>query len=590
MGIAHLVETSVPTIQSQSLVRHAIEIIKHYDVEGIPVLEGEKYMGMVYARKLLGAELDEPVAMHIIADHVTVTEEITLQAFPGLSERYVPIVEAGIYKGCMDRKHLFALIRDQFQQQQSVIDQSYDGILIADAQGYILYINKALEQMTMLKKTELEGMHMTDLVSKGLFRNESVVMKTLQTGKSYTNVQSYKNTGLDTLVTAAPVHDEHGELKFVLANVRDISELTRLQKQLEKSQEITNRYQTELKQLRFENMKSTGKLIAYSQEMDDVLDLVYHVASSDSTVLLLGESGVGKEVMAKILHENSSRVETGTFMKVNCGAIPPNLLESELFGYDQGAFTGAKKGGKPGIFELAHNGTLFLDEIGELPLDMQVKLLRVLQEQEIMRVGGVTPVKINVRIIAATNRDLEEMIRQGTFRQDLYYRLNVVPIKIPPIRERKADIVPLLGHFLKFFNEKYHYSKKFSSEAVDQLMMYGFPGNVRELSNLVERLVLTCREDIMDVHHLPSNVVQDISQTESRLKVAEPRAEEDILMLGWDDPLQEENRFEQLEKEALVKALKRYGSVRKTGKAMGVSHTTVLKKMKKFGLTAGQIP
>ncbi|WP_134704722.1 sigma 54-interacting transcriptional regulator [Ammoniphilus sp. YIM 78166] len=583
MGIVHLVETSVPTIQSQSLVRHAIEIIKNYDVDGIPVLEGEKYMGMVYARKLLGAGLDEPVIAHIIADRVTVTGEITLQGFPALSERYVPIVEDGMYKGCMDGKYLFALFRDQFQQQQSVIDQSYDGILIADAQGDILYINKAFEQMTLLKKSELEGKHMTDLVNKGLFRNESVVMKTLQTGKPYTNVQSYKNSGLHTLVTAAPVHDERGELKFVLANVRDISELTRLQKQLETSQE-------KLKQLQFENMKSTGKLIAYSEEMEAVLDLVYHVASSDSTVLLLGESGVGKEVMAKILHENSSRVETGTFMKVNCGAIPPNLLESELFGYDQGAFTGAKKGGKPGIFELAHNGTLFLDEIGELPLDMQVKLLRVLQEQEIMRVGGVTPVKIHVRIIAATNRDLEDMIKQGTFRQDLYYRLNVVPIKIPPIRERKADIVPLLGHFLKFFNEKYHYSKKFSSEAVDQLMMYGFPGNVRELSNLVERLVLTCREDIMDVRHLPSNVVQDISQTESRLKVAEPREEEDILMLGWDDPLQEENRFEQLEKEALVKALKRYGSVRKTGKAMGVSHTTVLKKMKKFGLTAGQIP
>lgn len=583
MGIVHLVETSIPTIQSQSLVRHAIEIIKNYDVDGIPVLEGEKYMGMVYARKLLGAGLDEPVIAHIIADRVTVTGEITLQGFPALSERYVPIVEDGKYKGCMDGKHLFALFRDQFQQQQSVIDQSYDGILIADAQGDILYINKAFEQMTLLKKSELEGKHMTDLVNKGLFRNESVVMKTLQTGKPYTNVQSYKNSGLHTLVTAAPVHDERGELKFVLANVRDISELTRLQKQLETSQE-------KLKQLQFENMKSTGKLIAYSEEMEAVLDLVYHVASSDSTVLLLGESGVGKEVMAKILHENSSRVETGTFMKVNCGAIPPNLLESELFGYDQGAFTGAKKGGKPGIFELAHNGTLFLDEIGELPLDMQVKLLRVLQEQEIMRVGGVTPVKIHVRIIAATNRDLEDMIKQGTFRQDLYYRLNVVPIKIPPLRERKADIVPLLGHFLKFFNEKYHYSKKFSSEAVDQLMMYGFPGNVRELSNLVERLVLTCREDIMDVRHLPSNIVQDISQTESRLKVAEPREEEDILMLGWDDPLQEENRFEQLEKEALVKALKRYGSVRKTGKAMGVSHTTVLKKMKKFGLTAGQIP
>jgi transcriptional regulator with PAS, ATPase and Fis domain len=433
-------------------------------------------------------------------------------------------------------------------------------------------------------------MHMTDLVDKGLFLNASVVMKTLQLGKSYTNVQKYKNTGLYTLVTATPVCNQKGDLIRVLANVRDISDLTRLQEQLNESEKMTSRYQSELKQLRFENIKTSGKIIAYSQEMQDVLDLVYHVASSDSTVLLLGESGVGKEVIARVLHENSPRVEKGLFMKVNCGAIPPNLLESELFGYEQGAFTGAKKGGKPGIFELVNNGTLFLDEIGELPLELQVKLLRVLQEQEIMRVGGTQTIKIDVRIIVATNRDLEKMVEEGMFRLDLYYRLNIIPIKIPPLRERKDDITPLLGYFLKQFNEKYQYTKRFSKEVVDQLLLYRFPGNVRELSNIVERLVLTCRDDVIEPRHLPKQV-SDCNKAEDKpmIEQDEPEGSLYTFKLSWNGPVEGDNLFEYLEKEALIQALKKYGSVRKTGKAVGVSHTTILKKMKKFGITLGMI-
>jgi PAS domain S-box-containing protein len=470
-----------------------------------------------------------------------------------------------------------------------VIDNSYDGILITDETGYILHINKEFEQITLLNKEVMVGAHMNDMVDKGLFLNDSVVMKTLQSGRSYTNVQKYKNTGIYTLVTATPVCNQKGELIRVLANVRDISDLTRLQEQLAESKNLPSRYPTELKQVRIQNIKSSGEVIAYSQEMLDVLDLVYHVASSDSTILLLGESGVGKEVIGKVLHENSLRYEKGLFVKVNCGAIPPNLLEAELFGYEQGAFTGAKKAGKQGIFELANNGTLFLDEIGELPLDMQVKFLRVLQEQELIRVGGTQTIKINVRVIAATNRNLERMVEEGTFRLDLYYRLNIIPITIPPLRERKDDITPLLGYFLKKFNEKHQYSKRLSKEVVDQLLMYKFPGNVRELSNIVERLVLTCRAKVIKLKHLP-NIVSECNEKENKLKIQEGKPEVDlqILKLYCYGPAEGGNLVD-LEKEALIQALKKYGSVRKAGKALGVTHTMVLKKMKEFGVTLNAI-
>ncbi|MDQ0246251.1 PAS domain S-box-containing protein [Bacillus fengqiuensis] len=580
------IEQAVPVVQSADPIWKAAESMKSAQLNELPVLSNQNFIGMIHARELLNTDSDRSVEEYVDKDCVTINGTEALHSFPCFSGQLLPIVKEGVYYGCIRWNELHCSLQDELNQLMLVIDHSYDGMLITDGEGYVLHINKALEQITLMGKEELIGMHMTDLVDKGLFLNNSVVMKTLQSGRTYTNVQKYKNTGLYTLVTATPVCSEKGDLIRVLANVRDISDLTRLQEQLDESKKITSRYQTELKQLRFEKIQASGKMIAYSQEMQGVLDLVYHVASSDSTVLLLGESGVGKEVIAKVLHENSLRAEKGLFMKVNCGAIPPTLLESELFGYEQGAFTGAKKGGKPGIFELVHNGTLFLDEIGELPLDMQVKLLRVLQEQEMMRVGGTKTIKVNARIIAATNRNLEKMVEEGTFRLDLYYRLNIIPIKIPPLRERKDDIPPLLGHFLKQLNEKYQYTKRLSKEVVDQLLLYHFPGNVRELSNIVERLVLTCRDEVIEPRHLPERISQ-CNKTEDKPQIQRDESETDmpILKLSWNGQGKRENLFEYLEKEALIQALKKYGSVRKTGKAIGVSHTIVLNKMKKFGVT-----
>lgn len=241
----------------------------------------------------------------------------------------------------------------------------------------------------------------------------------------------------------------------------------------------------------------SNNIIYNSDKMDKIIDLALRVAKVDSTVLIEGESGVGKGVLSYFLHKNSLRYDK-PFIKINCGSIPENLLESELFGYEKGSFSGANKEGKIGLIQLADKGTLFLDEIGELPLNLQVKLLNVIQHKELTKVGGTTIIPIDIRIIAATNRNLQDMVRNKAFREDLYYRLKVVPITIPPLRERQEDIHPLVLNFLNKFNKKYNYNKKISPEAMKILLNYNWYGNIREVENLIERLVVTTNDDIIN--------------------------------------------------------------------------------------------
>ncbi|WP_165876411.1 sigma-54 interaction domain-containing protein, partial [Heliophilum fasciatum] len=294
-----------------------------------------------------------------------------------------------------------------------------------------------------------------------------------------------------------------------------------------------------------------------------VLELILRVAKVDSTVLLLGESGVGKEGLAKLLHTQSGRAQ-GPFIKVNCGAIPEPLLESELFGYESGAFTGAKKEGKMGMFELAHNGTLFLDEIGDLPINLQVKLLRVLQEREIVRVGGTKPRAINVRILAATHRDLGAMAQEGRFREDLFFRLNVVPIAIPPLRQRRSDIIPLLYHFRDKFSKKYGIIRDFTPEVVDAFFSFDWPGNVRELENMVERLMVVSPGELIDSSQLPPN-----------FQVRLP--EKSGLVVRSLMPLKE--AVAELERQLITKAMEEYGSTYKAAEVLGVNQSTVARRV-----------
>lgn len=314
-------------------------------------------------------------------------------------------------------------------------------------------------------------------------------------------------------------------------------------------------------------------IVAYSVEMGCVLQLATKVAPVNSTILILGESGVGKEVVARFIHRQSRR-RGGPFVNINCGAIPASLLESELFGYESGAFTGARREGKPGMIEVASGGTLFLDEISELPSDLQVKLLQVIQERRLTRVGGVKPIEVDIRIIAATNRDLPAMVQKGEFRADLFYRLNVVPITVPPLRERPDDVIPLIYHFLDRLNKIHEYHKTISEEAREILAAYSWPGNVREVENLIERLVVTVEGEEITAADLPQYVHEGGIADRAGVKV------------GGVMPLRK--AVEEVERQLIELALAEHRSTYKIAALLGVNQSTVVRKIKKYSKTRTQ--
>lgn len=314
------------------------------------------------------------------------------------------------------------------------------------------------------------------------------------------------------------------------------------------------------------SIKESSSFIGESRGMKEIKHLINQVANSEATILVTGETGCGKEVVSKEIHDRSNR-KNGPYVKVNCAAIPPTLIESELFGYETGAFTGANNKEKLGMFEIANGGTILLDEISEMPLSLQSKLLRVLQEKEILRVGGTKSIKLDVRIIAASNQQMDKLVQQGRFREDLYYRLNVVPIVIPPLRKRKDDI-PILAQAFKIkFNEKYGKEKNFEKNAMQALKSYNWPGNVRELQNVIERLVVIDNDSCITYDHIAKII--------GNVKVLADLGDEGFTLKGAIDSF---------EKEIIEKALKQYGSTYKAAKALGVTQPTVFRKAKAFGI------
>lgn len=443
---------------------------------------------------------------------------------------------------------------------EAIINSSYDGMFITDGQGKVLRLNKAYERITGIRAAEIVGKTMQRLVEEKYY-DQSVTLLVLKERKSVTINQTVKGNRR-ILVTGNPIFDEQGEIFRVVTNVRDITELVNLRDQLAQTQEQTLKYQIELSHLRSLNIREDN-LVFRSPLMARTIELALKVAEVDSTVLITGESGVGKEVIAKLIHKQGMGISK-PFIKINCAAIPDQLLESELFGYEGGAFTGAKREGKPGLFELAHNGTLFLDEVGDLPLALQGKLLRVIQEKEVVRVGGTKSVAVNVRIIAATHRDMAEMVKTGEFRQDLYYRLMVIPIHIAPLRERKEDIPLLIRHFIDKFNSRFKYHKYLTSGVADKLLKYSWPGNVRELENVIERMLVTATGDEITEDHLPEGVSrkQYLPKRGARLKHAVEETEIYLLTETYRDCL----------------------SWPKVAEVLGIDRATVFRKAAKYGL------
>ncbi|HZG73725.1 MAG TPA: sigma-54 dependent transcriptional regulator, partial [Chondromyces sp.] len=318
-----------------------------------------------------------------------------------------------------------------------------------------------------------------------------------------------------------------------------------------------------------------NSIVAYDKRMKEVLERALRVARVDSTILVTGESGVGKEGIVHYIHENSNR-RHAKLVKINCGAIPEQLLESELFGYSPGAFTGANSKGKKGLFEIASGGTIFLDEIGEMPLSLQVKLLRVIQEGEMTKVGDIAPMKVDIRIIVATNRDLKKEVENKRFREDLYYRLNIIPIHVPPLRERKDDIIPLVYHFLNKLKEKYGIHRIFSGESLRQIESYHWPGNVRELQNFIERLCLVVNKPVINLEDIRNEWNFNLLENETHPSQNDLDQSQNIYPL--------KRQLEDYEKEIIIKTLQQCPSMRQAAKALQIDPSTLLRKMQKYNI------
>jgi PAS domain S-box-containing protein/TyrR family helix-turn-helix protein len=442
----------------------------------------------------------------------------------------------------------------------AVIQASFDGIVVTDSNATILSINDSYQRITGLTREELVGKNMYDLTQSGLFDHSDVSI-VIESRKAVTFTQKL-NTGKTILVTGNPIFNDNGDLVRIITNARDLTELNKLRQEVEHANRLRQHYEEELHKIRMED-----SFIAEATSSKNLQELIARVSKVDSTILIQGESGVGKEIVASELHYQSPRRDKA-YIKINCAAIPENLLESELFGYDKGAFTGARKEGKMGIFELANHGSLFLDEVGDIPLHLQVKLLRVLQENEITRVGGSLPIQVDVRVIAATNRNLREMVKEKLFREDLFYRLNVVPIHVPPLRERKGEIEPLVNHFLEMFNKKYSLNKTIDPQIIHAIQDYEWPGNIRELRNVIERAIVTS----------PDTVIHEIIF---------PGSEEHMQLDSDADnltPVSLKSEVEAFEKELLRKYIDKLGSSRKVAAALGTSQTTIWRKANQYGI------
>jgi PAS domain S-box-containing protein len=441
----------------------------------------------------------------------------------------------------------------------AILDSIDDAVFIDDGNGIAIWCNQACQELYKVTPDDVVGLHVLELEKRGIF-SPSVANRVLNEKREVTIIHENKE-GKKLLSTGTPLLNDSGEIIRVITTSRDITELTNMQNQL---QEV----QGTLEGIKSLEKVANQEIIVASHAMFNVMQLAKRLATVDSTVLITGESGVGKGLIAQLLHQNGNR-KASPLVTVNCGAIPENLIESELFGYERGAFTGSRAEGKKGLFEVAHGGTIFLDEISELPLNLQVKLLQVIQDREIIRVGAIKKIPIDVRIISATNQDLHKLVEEGRFREDLYYRLNVVPIHVPPLRERPEDIIPLVRKYLAKFNKRLKDHKQIDPDAMAVLLKYDWPGNIRELQNIVERLILTTKENVISVENLPGFMANVTPFTPT--------------LSGTSMSLSE--ILDQAERETLIQVASKHKSTRAMAKVLGISQPSVVRKLHKHGLS-----
>lgn len=458
------------------------------------------------------------------------------------------------------------------QLWQEMLDYISDGLLLTDRKGNVLAYNAAWANLALDQEAQYPNRIENVYQFPGWMTEKKVTaIEVLRTKKECVNV--FRSPAGRVLVSRGkPIFDAEGGVQYVLVNIQDVSAALSLRDSVDNGEEIRKLYMDYMKGA---SQRSANTPVVINPKMAAIYEQCMTISTVDATVLILGESGTGKEVLADFIHKNSHRKDQ-PFLSINCGAIPENLLESELFGYEPGAFTGASRTGKAGIFEAAHNGTLLLDEMGELPLKMQVKLLRVLETRQVTRIGATKPIGVDVRIIVATNRDLAQRVRQGLFRSDLYYRINIISITIPPLRERPEDVVALSNHFLNLFNIQYNHSRTLSYALYQTLTEYGWPGNVRELRNVIEQLVILSSSDEIPLSLLTAILPEDGQRACQGAAVSVRRVEKMNTVV------------EEAERQLLELVMSSHHSSRSIAKALGISQTTAVRKLKKYHMSTDE--
>ncbi|MGM0438403.1 MAG: sigma 54-interacting transcriptional regulator [Bacillota bacterium] len=476
-------------------------------------------------------------------------------------------VYQGIAEVEMCLPYLISEKRDEIEKVQKlnveldrIIDSSFDGMVVIDDKGKIIRANSSYLKMINSTRENIIGKKMNELEKEKVVY-PSVAMLSLNEKREISLLQK-SNSNKRILATATPVFENNGSLTKVIVNARDLEKFYKVMKNNNENQKLKNYLDKENDEIETDS----GYIIKKSLAMKKIVNMAERIAESDSTVLITGESGTGKEVIARYIYDKSE--DRNNFVKINCAAIPETLLESELFGYETGAFSGAKKEGKAGKIELADNGILFLDEIGEIPLNMQAKLLQVIQEHKVSRIGGVKSIDVDFRLIAATNRDLEKMVKENKFREDLYYRLYVVPIEIPPLRNRREDIKPLVNLVKKKMSRKYDKDIVFTENSYEFLEQRQWPGNVRELNNLIERIIVTSSDKIINKSKLEKFIKNNEAKSEPSIAINE------LIPL--------KQAVTEVEKRLLEMAKENGASTYDIADKLDVNQSTVVRKLKKY--------
>ncbi|WP_394138218.1 sigma 54-interacting transcriptional regulator [Cytobacillus oceanisediminis] len=573
------------SIQPGQTLREASKMMVQLRLDSLPVVdETNRLVGMITSRKLLnyfaqGNQGDVLIGSIPKANLAAVRPDDSILDVFSLPYDQLPVMDGdGKLLGILTTRDIldgFSKYIYKLKQQHNsagalgaILESAYEGIAVVDENGILQEFNEAYSRFTGIKREDAIGRHVTEVI------DNTHLHETVKTGIPERGVLQ-NIQGHDMVVHRIPIWKE-GRIVGAIGMLifEGVTEVYKIYEKLQENQ--TSKQDLLTKKKEGDSRITIDQIIGTSEGIMEVKRVARKAARTAATVLVTGESGTGKEMFAKSIH-HLSPYSTGPFISVNCGAIPEHLFESELFGYEEGAFTGAKKGGKPGKFELADNGTIFLDEIGEMPLVMQTKLLRVLQEKEAERVGSVKKYQINVRVIAATNRDLKQMIEAGDFREDLYYRLNIIQLHIPPLRERKKDIPVLLIHYLREICERYKTpGKLFTSEAVNAFVQHPWRGNIREMVNTVEQLVTLVDGKVIDYHHLPDS----LKRAEPSIKKVKeaPSAAGSI----------EEAKFlgNQRESELILDALRKAGGNKsKAADLLGIHRTTLYQKLRKHGIS-----